>query len=144
MSVDAKRICAGTFGEVWVDDELFGECYKAQAKIEFNKEEVKQCGVWASDHKILGYKGTGSLTLYKVNTRMTGKIADLIKEKKDTRWTVISKLDDPDAFGAERVALYNVSFDDLTLFDWEAQKLSETEHPFTFTDYEYLDKIESS
>ena len=103
MSVDAKRICAGTFGEVWVDDELFGECYKAQAKIEFNKEEVKQCGVWASDHKILGYKGTGSLTLYKVNTRMTGKIAD--REQYDAENARAEEVRNTGAFHAENGAV---------------------------------------
>ena len=40
----------------------------------------------------------------------------------DERGTVITKLKDPDSWGAERVALYNVSFDDLTLADWQAAK----------------------
>lgn len=139
--VEAKRICNGTFGEVWVDDELFGECYKAQAKVELSKEDIKQCGTWFTDSKVVGCKGTGSLTLYKVNTRLANKISEAINNKQDVRFTVISKLADPDSFGAERVALYGVSFDDLTLFDWEAQKPAEDEHPFTFTSYKYLDQI---
>ena len=141
MAVEAKRICNGTFGEAWVDDELFGECYKAQAKVELSKEEIKQCGTWFTDNKVVGCKGTGSLTLYKVNTRLANKISEAINNKKDVRFTVISKLADPDAYGSERVALYGVSFDDLTLFDWEAQKPAESEHPFTFTSYKYLDQI---
>ena len=47
----------------------------------------------------------------------------------------------PDAYGAERVSITGVQMDDLTLFDWEAQKPLETEAPFTFTGYEYLDQI---
>lgn len=141
MAVDAKRVCNGTFGEVWLDGDYVGECYKAQGKVEFNKEEIKQCGTWATDQKITGYKGTGSLTLYKVNSRMGIKISKMIKDKKDVRFTVISKLADPDAYGAERIAMYGVSFDDLTLFDWEAQTPGESEHPFTFTTFEYLDSI---
>lgn len=141
MAVEAKRICNGSFGEIWVDDILWGECYKAQAKVEFNKEEIKQCGTWATDSKITGYKGTGSMTLWKVNTRAAKRVSDMIKNKQDVRATVISKLADPDAFGAERVSLNGVSFDDLTLLDWEAQKPGETEIPFTFVDYEYLDTI---
>mgnify|MGYP002236849848 FL=1 len=43
-----------------------------------------------------------------------------IKRGVDRRFTVISKLRDPDSYGAERVALYDVSFDDLTLADWQA------------------------
>ena len=68
--VETKRICNGTFGEVWLDGSYVGECYKAQGKVEFNKEEIKQCGTWWTDNKVVGCTGKGSLTLYKVNTRM--------------------------------------------------------------------------
>ena len=44
--VETKRICNGTFGEIWLDGDYVGECYKAQGKVEFNKEEIKQCGIW--------------------------------------------------------------------------------------------------
>ena len=35
MAVETKRICNGTFGELWLDGDCVGECYKAQAKVEF-------------------------------------------------------------------------------------------------------------
>ena len=142
MAVDTKRICNGTFGELWLDGDYVGECYKAQAKVEFTKEEIKQCGTFFTDNKVVGCKGTGSLTMHKVNSRMAIKVANMVRNKQDVRFTVISKLADPDAFGAERCAVYGVSFDDLTLFDWEAGAVGESEHPFTFTTYEYLDKVD--
>ena len=141
MAVEAKRILNGTFGELWLDGDYVAECHKAQAKVEFTKEEIKQCGTFFIDNKVVGCKGTGSLTLYKVNSRMGKKLSDMIKDKKDARFTLISKVADPDAYGTERVAVTGVQFDDLTLFDWEAQKPLETEAPFTFTGYEYLDEI---
>ena len=139
--VDTKRIMNGTFGELWLDGEYIGEVTKAQAKVEFQKEEVKQCGSWFTDSKVVGCKGTGSLTMSKVNSRMAIKCADMVRKKKDVRFTIISKLADPDAYGAERISITGVQFDDLTLFDWEAQKPLETETPFTFTGYEYLDTV---
>ena len=141
MAVETKRICNGTFGEIWLDGDYVGEVHKAQAKVEFNKEEIKQCGVFFTDNKVVGCKGTGSLTMFKVNSRMAIKVAKMVKNKQDVRFTIISKLADPDAYGAERVSITGVQFDDLTLFDWEAQKPLETETPFTFTGYEYLDQI---
>ena len=42
MAVDTKRICNGTFGELWLNGDYVGECYKAQGKIEFNKAVLKQ------------------------------------------------------------------------------------------------------
>lgn len=94
-----------------------------------------------TDSKVVGCKGTGSLTMHKVNSRMAIKVADMVRNKQDVRFTLISKLADPDAYGAERVSVSGVQFDDLTLFDWEAQKPLETETPFIFTGYEYLDQI---
>ena len=141
MAVDTKRIMNGTFSELWLDGEYVGEAYKAQAKVEFTKEEIKQCGKFFVDNKVVGAKGTGSITLFKVSSRMAKKMAQMVRDKKDVRCTLISKLDDPDAYGAERIALYGVQFDDITLFDWEAQKPLETETPYIFTDYEYLDEV---
>ena len=94
-----------------------------------------------TDSKVVGCKGTGSLTLFKVNSRMAIRIADMVRNKQDLRFTVVSKLADPDAYGAERVSISGVQFDDLTLFDWEAQTPGEVETPFIFTGYEYLDQI---
>ena len=37
---------------------------------------------------------------------------------------------------------YDVSFDDLTLADWQAAAIGSVTAPFTFSDYEYLDQIE--
>ena len=72
---------------------------------------------------------------------MAIKIADMVRNKQDVRFTVVSKLADPDAYGAERISISGVQFDDLTLFDWEAQTPGEVETPFIFTGYEYLDQI---
>ena len=59
----------------------------------------------------------------------------------DRRYVIISKLADPDSFGAERIALHNVSMDDLTLADWKANSTGEITMPFTFTRYQLMDTI---
>jgi len=139
----AKRIMNGTWGEVWLDGEYVAECYGLQAKVSFNKETVNLCGRMAEDKKITSISCTGSLRMHKVNSRMALAIGDRIKRGEDVRFTIISKLADPDAYGAERVVLRNVSFDDLTLADWEVARNGSIEAPFTFTDYEFLDTVEA-
>lgn len=141
MALDERKICNGTFGEVWLDDNYVTECYGLQAKLNFSKEDVKKCGSMGTGKKVTGYNGTGSLKLHKTTSRMINAIADDIRSGKDVRFTIITKLADPDADGTERITLYDVSFDDLTLADWEAATLGKTECPFTFTDYEVMDKI---
>ena len=68
-------------------------------------------------------------------------LSDSIKKGKEPRFTLIGKLADPDSDGVERIAINNVSFDDLTLFDFEVGALGQTECPFTFTDWDVLDSI---
>lgn len=139
----AKRVISGTWGEVWLDGDKVGECYGLQAKVSFNKEDIALCGQMASDKKVTSVECTGSLKLHKVTSRMARAIGTYIRDGRDIRFTIVSKLSDPDAYGAERVALKNVSFDDLTLADWEAKSVGKVEAPFSFTDYEYLDMIEA-
>ena len=138
----AKRVVSGTWGEVWLDGDKVSECYGLQAKASFNKEDIALCGQMASDKKVTSIDCTGSLRLHKVTSRMAQAIGENIRNGRDVRFTIVSKLKDPDAYGAERVVLRNVSFDDLTLADWEAKSVGKVECPFTFTDYEFLDVIE--
>lgn len=70
------------------------------------------------------------------------KMADNIKNGKQTVCTIVSKVDDPDAIGAERVVIRDATFDKLTLADWQAKKLVEDDYDFTFTDFELLDVAE--
>lgn len=140
-NITGNRVINGTWGEIWLDNDYVGECYGFQAKLNFNKEDMQFCGQMEVDTKMISTKGTGSMKLHKVSSRMANKISNNINKGIDTRFTITSKLADPDAFGAERVVVRNVSFDDLTLADWEVAVTGKTETPFTFTKHEFLDKV---
>lgn len=138
----AARVISGTHGQAWMDDELCGETLGLQAKVAGNKEDVPMCGQFMVDTKLMSAKGTGTIRFHKVNSRMAVKMSDNLKAGKDTRVKLISLLDDPDAYGAERVVIYDASFDDLTLADWEAAAKGQLECPFTFTRWDFLDLIQ--
>lgn len=137
----AKRVISGTWGEIWVDGEKIAEISAAQAKFSHTKEDIDICGQMATDSKVVATKGTGSLTMYKVFSRFHAYV-DAVLAGRDERATIISKLADPDAYGAERVAISNVSFDEATLFDWKARTPGQVTVPFTFTSHKYLDTVE--
>ena len=141
MAIDERKIINGTHGTVFFDGEEIAEIKAFQAKLEFQKEEVKIAGKMATGTKYMGYSGKGSLTLHKVNSRMIKAIGEQIKQGKEPRFTLIGKLADPDSDGVERIAINNVSFDDLTLFDFEVRALGQTECPFTFDEWNVLDSI---
>ena len=138
----AKRVMSGTWGEVWLDNEYVAEAYSFNAKISYSKQAIARCGVMGQDQKVTGYSGTGSIGMHKINSRMAKVIGEKIRDGQAIRFTIISKLDDPAAYGQERVRLKNVSFDDLTLAGWEADTPGKVEAPFTFTDFDFLDQVD--
>ena len=141
MAFNTKNAINGTWGTLWINDQEVGEVKSFQVKAEFQKEEVKMAGSMATDTKYMGYSVKGSLSLHKVNSRMIKFISNSVKAGKDQRFTLIGKLADPDAQGVERITVKNVSFDDLTLMDWEVGAIGQSEHPFTATSWEVLDSI---
>ena len=136
--IRGNKTLSGTWGEVWVDGEKIFELSKVELKITANREDV-QLGLDV-DSKMTGLKGELTLTTKKVYSRYNA-VFENWKKGIDQRSQIITKLADPDAFGAERVALKSVSFDDLTLADWEADTLGNVECPFTFRGFEYLDMV---
>lgn len=138
----AKRIINGTWGKVYLDGNLVAECDSFKAVSKYTKEAVNMCGKMEEDNKITGVQNTGNIRLKKVFSRMASLIGDKVSNGQDVRFTVISALEDPDAFGKESIQLSDVSFDDLTLMDWEAAKTNTTDVAFTFGKFKFLDKIE--
>lgn len=142
-SYEAQRVINGTFGEVWVNDDYMAEATALQAKVALEQQEVNQTGTLAKGYKVTGVDGKGTLKLNKVTSYFIKLISDSLKKGKSVSCTIISNLDDPDAFGAERIKLINCVFDELTLIDWEAKKLGEESMAFKFSDWEVLDAIEA-
>ena len=141
MSIAANRVMSGTWGQVWVDSELWAEVSAFQAKFTYTKEEQQMAGQMAVDSKITNVKGTGSITIKKVFSR-TANHSNQVLKGIDERLTIIGKLADPDAYGAERVAFYNVSLDEEAIMDWKAGGTTEITIPFTFTEREWLQEVQ--
>ena len=77
----------------------------------------------------------------KVSSYWLKKAAKAVKEGKAIRGTIISNLEDPEAFGGERVRLKDCIFTEVPVADWEAGKLGEESIPFNFSDFDVLDAI---
>lgn len=140
--IKGEQVINGTYGELWLDGDKVAEVTGLEAKVTVNKEDITICGRTGTDTKMMGYKGTGTVKLYKTTSRMILKLSDSIKQGINPRFQILSALKDPAALGAERILIKDAAFDDLTLANWAANTKGEVECPFTFTDWEPLDLIE--
>ena len=137
-----ELVINGTFGECWVDDEYMAEVLGVTAEA-ISYEDINRPRKLGTGKKMMGIEQTGSLKFHKVTFKIYKKSLVIIwKAGKQTSSTIITKLDDPDALGAERILLKNVVFEGLTLANWEAKTKGEQEISFFFDDWEPLDLIE--
>lgn len=141
-AMEAKNVMYGTRAEMWLDGDKIAECTECKATLTADKIEVKMAMHMAPGYKVVGYKGKGSIKLHKTSSYFIEKLAPSIKEGQQVEFTLISKVDDPDAIGAERVALYHVVFDSVDLINWTVGKLGEESYNFTFSDFELLDSAD--
>lgn len=138
----ASQVMSGTQGEVWIDGQYKAEVTGFKAEIKLLKEEVNQVKRMFKQYKVVGCEGTGNVKLNHVSSFFIQLMADNIKNARQTVCTIVVKLDDPDAVGAERISITDATFDKLTLMDWEAKKLTSDDYDFTFTDFDILDVAE--
>lgn len=142
MGYAPEKTINGTFGEVWVDDYYLAEVTGLEAKVSIEKTEVNQTGSLAKGYKITGVDCKGTIKLNKVTSYFIKLLSDNTMKGRATTCTIISKLEDPDADGTERIRLTGCTFDELTLANWETKKLGEESIPFSFTGWEIMDSIE--
>ena len=91
-----------------------------------------------------GFMGDRNVKKNGFASEMKTKLAEYIKDGKTPYFTIISKLADPDALNAqaERIKFTGVTFDEVTLVDFENGKLGEESYPFEYEDFEFLDTID--
>ena len=137
-----NRTINGSFGNLWMDGEIVREVTGLKADVELQMSDVGICGTLNNGQKVTGSKGTGTLTMNKVNSRMAMLLSDKLKKGETPYFTITSKLHDKDSNGAEIVVIKKVIFSSLTLADWSANQLGKVTSPFTFSDWEFQNLIE--
>ncbi len=139
---EAKHVINGSHGEAWIENDYVAEIIGLTAEIELEFGDVDKARSLAKHKKLIGYEGTGTITLNKVSSKFPKMVLDNLRKGKQTQVKLISNLDDPDAFGAERVAIYDAVLEKASLVNWKAKELGEEEIPISFTDAEFLEDIE--
>lgn len=137
-----EQVINGTWGEAWIDGDYVAEALGLTATIEIEYEDINRPRKLGTSKKMIGFSGTGSVKLHKVTSRFIKLLSDNLRNGRQTSVTIISKLDDPDALGAERIVIKNATFENLNLANWEAKTKGEEDINFSFDDWEPLDLIE--
>lgn len=141
MKPDARRIINGTYGRVWVNGELWAEVEAFEAKVAISYTDVNFPGDGATYQKATGWSGEGSMTIKKIYSRVQRAMAEGVRRGQYPRFELVGKLEDPDSFGSERVAIHDVTIKEFLLMKFENKALGSEQIPFAYSDYDMVDTI---
>ncbi|RRJ66945.1 phage portal protein [Paenibacillus oralis] len=134
--LDPGRVIMGTYGQIFIEGQWQSNLNHLEANVEAEKKELNLVGTDYTVYKLGRKKGTGTMSGYKVTSDMIARGFQ--------KFSIIHKLDDPEAYGFERVQLNNCMVDKIQLANWTAGEEVTEETPFTFESYELLDPIVGS
>lgn len=138
---DHNKVFRGSFGKVWLDDEKLANVKSFEAKVSLDYEEMDVNGDLGKKQRYMGYSVSGTMVMYKYDSTILKKYKEGIVTGELPELKIVSALDDPSAYGAERVALYDVTLDELALSKFENKGLVEEEVPFKAGSFELLDLV---
>lgn len=139
--VKSNKVINGTYGAVWVNGEKWLDVESFEAKVTINYEDVNMAEDPATHKKMTGWSGEGSLSVKKIYSRGANLMADGVKKGQLPEVNIVGKITDPDAFGAERVSISEITFNEFMLLKFEQKTLGTEELPFNFADYDPIDLI---
>ncbi|MEK4854789.1 phage tail tube protein [Paenibacillus sp. FSL H7-0756] len=105
-----------------------------EASVEKEKADVKTLGRRGTQHKAIGWNGTGSMTIYYVTSRFRQLMLDYMSSGKDTDFDVTITNEDPNStIGLQTITLLGVNLDSVVMvsLDTESDALEE-DIDFTF------------
>ncbi|GGH28579.1 phage tail tube protein [Paenibacillus segetis] len=134
--LDPGRVIMGTFGQIFIEGIWQSNLNHLEANVEADKRELNLVGTDYTVFKLGRKKGTGTMSGYKVTSEMISRGFQ--------KFNIIHKLEDPEAYGFERIQLNGCMVDKIQLANWTAGEEVVEETAFTFESYELLDPIVAS
>jgi hypothetical protein len=123
-----------------VNRELF-EISSLSAQLELNIQARRMLGHRMTQHKVTGAEGTGSMTMYFMNSGMLRQALDYIKKGSYSGIKIqVKNEDEQSTVGAQEVVLLNVLFGTIPVatIDDQSDDPVTVDTDFTFDDMEVL------
>lgn len=133
MAFNPDRAFYGSFAKLLKDGNWQTNANHVEASVEMSKGELNVMGDNWTRYKKGQLSGSGTFSGYKVTSEMI--------QQGFERFELIVALEDPEAWGHERVRLKNCMADSIQLANVTSGEVIEEETPFTFEGYELLDAV---
>ena len=82
------------------------------------------------------------MTLHKIDSYVINLLKDAIASGSMPELKIVGAVADVDSNGSERVEIYNVTIDEMTLLKFENATIGEEEIPFKAGGFKFIDTID--
>ncbi len=138
--ITANQVINGTNGKLWLNGELLAQVKSFESELTPEYEDIDIAGDLSKHRVLVGYEGSGTMTLHKVDSSILKLVGDSIKEGIIPDIKLVAKVSTSDG-KTERVELLEVTFDKVTLVKFKTKEVQEEEVPFKFSNYNSLETI---
>lgn len=114
-----------------------------EAVLEKEKREIRTLGHRGTQHKTVGWTGTGSMNMYYITSLFRKMALEYAKNGRDLYFDIVVENDDPTStIGRQVVAFYDCNMDSAVLsrLDVNNAELDE-DADFTFGDFDILENF---
>lgn len=141
MADVTNKIIRGTFGRLYVNGQNLANVKSFEAKATINYETVDINGDLCQQRRMTGYSLAGTMTLHKIDSFIARTIGDGLTTGVLPKIKIVGVVADPDSDGSERVEIYDVTLDEVTLLAFTNASVGAESVPFKAGGYHFIDLI---
>ena len=138
----ASKAILGTHGRLYVNGVQYANIKSFELKATMNYEEIDVNGDLGKHQVYTGYSVTGTMVLHKVNSYNVNLVKDGMKTGVMPDIKFVASVNDPNFDGSERIEVEGVTFDEITLLQFENAQIGEESVPFKAVTYNYIDTLD--
>ncbi|MDO5785369.1 MAG: phage tail tube protein [Eubacteriales bacterium] len=143
MALNTNDILTGADGRVWWNGKLLASVTKFEAKVTGDFEKINVCGDNATYSMYNGWAGSGSMTLYKIDTEIADMMIDAYNSGVMPDLHVVTSLTNRRTKESARYQVSGVAITEFIVAAFEAKKQVEEDIPFNFSRIQRLGGIAS-
>lgn len=136
-----QRVLHGIGGAAWFNGEKLATLQSVEMKITGDFEDVNVCDDPANYTIYNGWTGEGTLTYFKVNSKILSMVAKAFKSGEMPDITITTRLSQKGTNKSERVTVSGVVITEVMLAKFEKKSKVEEEVPFKFSDFDIPETI---
>lgn len=131
----------GTNFELFLDGDKVQNITEYKTTYQLEEKEWRACGDSNSHSVTIGKKGTGNLSVHKVNSKFLRLLIDEWNKLINPSFYMAGVLDSRDDRGQERAEYTGVKFNQLDIQDIKVDDFGMSSLPFTFEKVEITDYL---